>query len=513
MDLDKLIELGHYDRVARSYFSKGISLAINYQFEQSYEMFVQGLDFVSCDCGKDGWMAKYPGIELFHEYEADVTSLTIEYHFVKAYLTSFETNPKYLRQATGSISKYLEVKNDDYGNYVEGKINLNLKNPIKAMNCFKKAGQFASNARLLYIMGTTRARYFNKDGIELLFDSFQINPKSVCCARNINYFMKNCGVELTEFFDNDYEQDDNYQISGIFATNKSVWEFDEFYHKSINAELEKNNGFPVALRQGVKPDSLEFEQLWNSKSTLSNNAKSIMHFIQDVDSMITSYRDSNDMNERRDDSVIKKRILRKENKVVTNENNPWFYYDGPLPCDDNADYDPWSDVNENYAYELEEGQFTYFEDSICNDSNSNIIWRYHLHSVLDFGSFVGYQIRDIILFQPHYFIWCIENVDLFKYSIDFVYYLDFLTLAYYKKNLDRSISLFSTELKKPLNKAFRIPMKLVDAFERGLTNEEFDIYLEYYFKNCSDLKNYLMSKIKSDEWPFCQPFLMPDSGQ
>ena len=84
MDIDKLIELGHYDSVAGTYFSMGISHAINYQFQQSYEMFIKGLDFVSCDCGRDGWMAKYPGIELFHEYEADVTSLTIEYHFVKA---------------------------------------------------------------------------------------------------------------------------------------------------------------------------------------------------------------------------------------------------------------------------------------------------------------------------------------------------------------------------------------------------------------------------------------------
>ena len=505
MDIDKLIELGHYDSVAGTYFSMGISHAINYQFQQSYEMFIKGLDFVSCDCGRDGWMAKYPGIELFHEYEADVTSLTIEYHFVKAYLMSFETNPKYLKQATESIDKYLEVKNNDYGNYVGGKISLNLKNPVKAMNCFKKAHQFASNARLLYIMGTTRARYFNKDGIELLFDSFQINPKSVCCARNINYFMKNCGVELTEFFENDYEHDDEYAISGIFTTNNSVWEFDEFYRERIIAELEKGNGFPMALRDTplFKLEHIE----------LSMNAKSIRQFIYDIEYMIMNYRNSNDMDERRDDSLIKKRIQRKENKVITNENNPWFYYDGPLPCEDNDDYDPWSDVNENYAYELEEREFTYFEDSTCNDSNSNIKWRYHLHSVLDFGSFVGYQIRDIILFQPHYFIWCIENVDRFKYSIDFVYYLDFLTLACYKKNVDRSILLFSTALKKPLNQAFRIPMKLVDSFERGLTTEEFDIYFEYYFKVSSDLKNYLMSKIQSEEWPFCQPFSIPDNEQ
>ncbi len=498
MDLDKLIELGHYDSVARSYFSKGVSLAINYQFEQSHEMFVQGLDFVSCDCGKDGWMAKYPGIELFHEYEADVTSLTIEYHFVKAYLTSFETNPKYLRQATVSISKYLEVKNDDYGNYVEGKINLNLKNPIKAMNCFKKAGQFASNARLLYIMGTTRARYFNKDGIELLFDSFQINPKSVCCARNINYFMKNCGVELTEFFDNDYEQDDNYQISGIFATNKSVWEFDEFYRKSINAELEKNNGFPVALRQGVKLDSLEFEQLWNSKSTLSNNAKSIMHFIQDVDSMISSYRDLNDMNVITVDSLL-------NNKIERKGNNPWFYYDGPLPCDDNDDYDPWSDVNENYAYELEEREFIYFEDSTCNDSNSNIIWRYHLHSVLDFGSFVGYQMRDVILYHPHYVIWCIENIEGFRDKMDFVYYIDFLSSIYYKKYVYRAISLHKKEKEYPKKTSPLIPMQLIGAFEREFTTTEFDIFTQYFFQNCDYLKNYLISNMQIDEWPFCKP--------
>ena len=56
-------------------------------------------------------------------------------------------------------------------------------------------------------------------------------------------------------------------------------------------------------------------------------------------------------------------------------------------------------------------------------------------------------------------------------------------------------------------------MKLVDAFEIGLTTEEDDIYFEYYCKNSSDLKNFLMSKIQSDEWPFCQPFSIPDHEQ
>lgn len=504
VDINKLLELGHYDSVARTYFSMGISHAINHQFQQSYEMIIKGLDFVSCDCSRDGWLAKYPGIELFYKYETDVTGLTIEYHFVKAYLMSFETSPKYLKQAMESIDKYLEVKNNDYGHYVEGKINLNLKNPVKAMNCFKKAEQFASNARLLYIMGTTRARYFNKDGIELLFDSFQINPKSVCCARNINYFMKNCGVELTEFFDNDYEQDNNYEISGIFAANNNVWEFDELYRERINAELEKDNGFPIALKEGVKPDSLEverkLEQLRSVKSTLSNNAKSIMHFIQDINWMIIAYRNLNDMDEPHDNSFrVKKREV---NKVKTKQNNPWFYYDGPLSYDDAFDYDPWRDVTENYAYEDFEGpEISYWED--CNNNYSEIIWKYHLHTALDFGSFLGYQIEDIILFQPHHFLWCIENVENFKYKIDFVYYIDFITRTRYQKSIERAIILFTQELQKPMKKALRIPMNLSDAFERGLTAEERDVFAEYMFPKYENLKDFLTSNLQPSEWPFC----------
>ena len=101
-----------------------------------------------------------------------------------------------------------------------------------------------------------------------------------------------------------------------------------------------------------------------------------------------------------------------------------------------------------------------------------------------------------------------ENVDLFKYSIDFVYYLDFLTLTAYKTRLDRSILLFSMESEKPIKKSLRIPMKLSDAYKKGLmTSEEREIYREYYFKNISDLRKYLQSNINKYDWPFCQPLL------
>jgi hypothetical protein len=166
------------------------------------------------------------------------------------------------------------------------------------------------------------------------------------------------------------------------------------------------------------------------------------------------------------------------NKIERKGNNPWFYYDGPLPCDDNDDYDPWSDVNENYAYELEEREFIYFEDSTCNDSNSNIIWRYHLHSVLDFGSFVGYQMRDVILYHPHYVIWCIENIEGFRDKMDFVYYIDFLSSIYYKKYVYRAISLHKKEKEYPKKTSPLIPMQLIGAFEREFTTTEFDIFTQ-----------------------------------
>jgi hypothetical protein len=349
-------------------------------------------------------------------------------------------------------------------------------------------------------MGTTRARYFNKDGIELLFDSFQLNPKSVCCVRNINYFMKNCGVELTEFFDDDNSQDDNHELSRIFAANNSVWEFDECYRKRINAELEKRNGFPISFRETVELGSVDFklklDQLRNAKSTLSNNAKSIMYFMGHVESMITSYRYMNDMNEITVDSPINDKIERKGN-------NPWFYYDGPL-CN-NDDIYPWSDTDVKYAHEQFDGpELSYFEKSNCDNSNAITIWRYHLHTELDFGSFIGYQMRDVILYHPHYVVWCIENIDGFRDKIDFVYYIDFLSSIYYKKYVYRAISLHKKEKEYPKKTSPLIPMQLIGAFEREFTTTEFDIFTQYFFQNCDYLKNYLISNMQIEEWPFCK---------
>lgn len=196
MKLNKLIEYSLKEDIGKHYLSKALTFALNNEFGKAYEFFKEGLNILTCDC-KMGWLN--PNAEtnkkIFDDINVNHTP-HFEYYFVKAYILSYEDDKKSQYLALEAIEKYLEVQNDEYGNYVKGKILLALDENQAAFEFFEKASKYATNSRLNYRLGRTKEQFLEQRGLNELYFSFVQNPSSPCCARVLKKHMKERGKLL-----------------------------------------------------------------------------------------------------------------------------------------------------------------------------------------------------------------------------------------------------------------------------------------------------------------------------
>lgn len=235
MEIRKLIEHSHKDDIGKYYFSKAVTFAFNNEFGKAYEFFKQGLDILTCDCQR-GWLK--PNTETNKKVFDDINVKHIphfEYYFVKSYIMSYEEDKKSQYLALEAIDKYLEVKNDEYGNYVKGKILLALNENQQAFDFFENASLHGANPRLLYRLGRTKEQLLEQSGLDELYYSFIQNPSSACCARVLKKYMKERENELV------LDKNETNPLLIAFNNDEDEWKFQKLYEKLLKSQLEDDN--------------------------------------------------------------------------------------------------------------------------------------------------------------------------------------------------------------------------------------------------------------------------------
>jgi hypothetical protein len=258
MEINELIEHSHKDDIGKYYFSKALTFALNNEFGKAYEFFKEELDILTCDCQR-GWLN--PNAETNKKLFNDINvkhNPHFEYYFVKAYIMSYEEDKKSQYVALEAIDKYLEVKDDEYGNYVKGKILLSLNENQQAFHCFENASLHGTNSRLLYRLGRTKEQLLEQRGLDKLYYSFIQNPSSACCARVLKKYMIGRGNELVL---DDYETN---PLLIAFNNEEEEWNFQFLYEKLLKCQLKNNNDLPFEVNntetinsfvQGIKNNS------------------------------------------------------------------------------------------------------------------------------------------------------------------------------------------------------------------------------------------------------------------
>jgi len=234
MEMIKLIQNSHKEEIGKYYLSKASTFAFNNEFGKAYEFFKEGLDILTCDC-QSGWLnpSSVENKKVFDDINIKHTP-HIEYYFVKAYIMSYEADRKNQYLALEAIDKYLEVKNDEYGNYVRGKIFIALNEPQKAFECFEKASLNSTNQRLLYRLGRTKEQLLEQNGLEELYYSFVQNPFSACCARNLKKYMKERGDILV------FNENEINPLLIAFNNDEAEWQFQKLYEKLHKSQIDYN---------------------------------------------------------------------------------------------------------------------------------------------------------------------------------------------------------------------------------------------------------------------------------
>lgn len=230
MNKQELISRDNKEALGKYYLKKGVDFAFEKSFGKSYEFFKEGLDILTCDCGS--WRKRFE--------ESDKSILEdlvikmeerLEYYFVKGYLLCFEENKKELYLGLDAIDKYLNERTDEYGLYVKGEILLRLEQPSDALNAFSEALELGgTNSRLMYRIGRTNEQHLDTYGLEELYQSFDINPSSACCARVLKKYMKEREIEFLI----DSSNDNPLIIS--FSSSESEWKFDNLYEKYLSKD-------------------------------------------------------------------------------------------------------------------------------------------------------------------------------------------------------------------------------------------------------------------------------------
>lgn len=228
MNKQELISRDNKEALGKDFLKKGVDFAFEKSFGKSYEFFKEGLDILTCDCGS--WRKRFEKSDKSILEDLVIkTNERLEYYFVKAYLLCFEENKKELYLGLDAIEKYLNERKDEYGLYVKGEILLRLEQPSDAINAFTEAIEIGgTNSRLMYRIGRTNEQHLDTYGLDELYQSFDINPSSVCCARVLKKYMKEREIEFP------IERPKENPLIISFLSSEDEWKFDNLYEKYLS---------------------------------------------------------------------------------------------------------------------------------------------------------------------------------------------------------------------------------------------------------------------------------------
>lgn len=312
MEKEKLIEKSHKDFLGKYFFKKAVSFAVKNKYGTSYEYFKEGLDIVTCDCIIGGWLDSYKEIDEVIFNDINVNHIPeFEYHFVKAYILSFESDKKSLYLALDSVDKYINSIDDEYGFYVKGKILLHLEKPKDALDAFKAALNYRINSRILYRIGRTKEQYLQMNGLDELYNSLMANPLSPCCNRVLAKYSQKHNIKLPLI-----ENKDNKLLNSFNSKNTSDTQFNSQFIFLLRKYSESKGNPLFSLNKESKELKDFIDQLRNNAELFVNgkfNESSLNEFSP---------------REREDYSSYDEPIQKGDPRYDRNE-NPWIDVFGP----------------------------------------------------------------------------------------------------------------------------------------------------------------------------------------
>jgi hypothetical protein len=280
-----LIDNSNREELGKVYLRKASQFAIAKSFGKSYEFFKEGLDIVSCDCLRSdkGWLSDYLKSDkrLFKEINIQHVP-SYEYLFVKAFMLSYEEGEMELYLALDAIDNYLEFIQDEYGHYLRGRIMIGLNKPEDALKSFYFARRFSDSARLQYRIGRTKEQFLSSNGLGELFNSFMLNPSSICCCRLLKKYSKSRGITLK--FDKGIQN----PLVASFLSDEPEWKFQVYFE-----DLVSLSSFPPGTFSEMSPQKQVVRQfisiLENSRHLFINEPNAFADDQASVDS--SNYHD------------------------------------------------------------------------------------------------------------------------------------------------------------------------------------------------------------------------------
>ncbi len=275
MDIIELINRRNLDALGRKFLKESIDYALIKDFGKSYLCVKKGLELVTCDCVSHGWKKNYDDSDkrLFDELIINSQNPE-EYFFVKAFILSYEDEliSKYL--ALDSINKYLSIKNNSVGEYVKAIILSKMDKHKEAFEILWSLSISHETAKTFYQMGRIEEEHLNENGLANLFYSFQRNPTSSCCLRNIKKYALLRDIKFPE--------NSESILMKYFIKNDDEWKFQEVY-ESYLLDQKNSKKHPYKHENTLKEIEIFTEEMLKISSNYLDEINGTKSSDNDID--------------------------------------------------------------------------------------------------------------------------------------------------------------------------------------------------------------------------------------
>jgi hypothetical protein len=260
MEKKDLIERNDLESLGKWYLTKAVDFTLESSFGKAYEFIKEGLDLLTCDCGIGGWRRRfddYP-IEFLNDLEVKVDDKA-EYYFVKSFFLIYSDENKEKSLALDSIDRYLELREDEYGIYLKGKILYALGLYQEALEMFEFSRKFSDNPRIKYRIGRVKEQHLGQFGMDMLFASFSENPSSSCCVRELMTHTHDNEIKL------EVSESTSNSLLNFFCRSEAIYEikftsmYETYWRNATPVSETALNEFIAVLKNNQQHYQVEDE--------------------------------------------------------------------------------------------------------------------------------------------------------------------------------------------------------------------------------------------------------------
>lgn len=198
----KITDLKKYNNlegIGRLYFENAITNLINNNYKSSYKDFINGFEYISCDCILVTLLKKYlPDINKSYNkkiFNCSIPELNLILAIIYYYYTSKAPKGTPIN-ALSYIDSFLLFHPDlEIGHYIKGRI-LADYNFSEALTEYEIALNLNNNQRINYRIGRLKEFELNEFGINYLYQSVLLNPSSICAMNRFKLVCDKRNIKL-----------------------------------------------------------------------------------------------------------------------------------------------------------------------------------------------------------------------------------------------------------------------------------------------------------------------------